>query len=92
MDLCYTVIMDADRHIWRIWANFLQRWGLKDLVASILEAAGPLTLLGAQMVYLGQPFFNKSFLEVHFTTLARLLEDSTQTQDFVAFLREVPSQ
>jgi len=41
--------------IWQIWAENLNRWGVKDLTATILEALGPLSLLGAQIVYVGQP-------------------------------------
>ena len=47
--------MDANHHIWRVWANQLHMWGVNDLVATLLEALGPLTILGAQLVYIGQP-------------------------------------
>ncbi len=92
LDLCYTVFMSSDQHIWRVWASFLQRWGLENWVASLLEAAGPLTLLGAQVVYFSQPLLNRSVPEDHLEALARILEDSTHTQAFVNFLREAPTQ
>lgn len=84
--------MNADQHIWRVWAKFLQRWGLIGCAASILEAAGPLAVLGAQLVYIGQPLLNHTVPNGHLDALARLLEDGTRTQAFVDYLREAPSQ
>lgn len=87
-ELCYTVNMNANRHIWRVWANQLHRWGLADWVAAVLQAVGPLSLLGAQFVYFGQPFLNIAFPEDHIIALANILEDDTQAQSFVALLKE----
>lgn len=83
--------MNQDRHIWRVWASFLQRWGVSDGVADILEAAGQLSLLGAQAVYLGQPLLKHALPEDQLDALARLLEEPTQTQAFVRVLRESTS-
>jgi hypothetical protein len=80
--------MDANRHIWHIWATNLHRWGLQDLTATVLEVAGPLSIVGAQLIYLGQPILN-SFLPVeHVYALADMLDDTTQTRAFASFLRE----
>ena len=84
--------MNADQHIWQVWASNLQRWGVKDWAATMLEAVGPLAVLGAQAIYIGQPLLNQSMPEGHLDALARLLEDSTNTRAFVDFLREAPSQ
>ena len=84
--------MEAYRHIWQSWANTLHRWGMGDWVASFLEAAGPLTIIGAQAVYLGQPLFKLAVPENHLDALAHLLEDDGQTRAFATLLREVPSQ
>ena len=92
MDLCYTVRMNADQHIWQVWASYLQRWGVRDWAAHVLEAVGPLAILGAQVVYIGQPLLYQSVPEGHLDALARLLEDSNNTRAFVDFLREAPSQ
>ncbi len=81
--------MDTDRQMWQVWARSLHRWGLQDLVASFLEAAGPFTVLGAQAVYLGQPFLREIDRRGHLPALASMLEDHTQTQAFITFLREV---
>jgi len=91
LDLCYTVSMDTDQNIWRVWARFLHQWGVKEWVASFLEAAGPLAILGAQAVYVGQPFLTRSPDRSNLAALARLLEEPEQMQAFVNFLREPDS-
>ena len=58
-NLCYTHIkMENDslpeaRASWLAWAEFLRRRGLDGLVVWALEAASPLTVLGAQALYFG---------------------------------------
>ncbi len=81
--------MNNDRHIWRVWARLLQQWGVTNGLAGILEACGPLSLFGAQMLYLGQPFLKQAFPEDHLNALVQLLEDPIQTRAFVSYLREV---
>lgn len=91
--MCYTVAkMNADHHIWQVWSTALHRWGMQDWTAALLEAAGPLTVLGAQVVYIGQPLLKPIVPPGHLEALAQLLEDNHQTQAFIAFLREDPSQ
>lgn len=90
--LCYTVPMDTDQQLWRVWINALSRWGVRDWVASFLEAAGPLAILGAQMVYVVQPILNLALPENHVHAAARLLEEPVRTRAFVELLREAPSQ
>jgi hypothetical protein len=53
--------------------------------------AGPLTILGAQMFYFGQPLIGRALPDHHLNELAELLEDSTRTQEFINFLREETS-
>jgi hypothetical protein len=84
--------MQADRHIWRIWASKLHRWGLSDWVATILEAAGPLTILGAQLIYMGEPLIKSPDSSSHLSALANLLEDGGQRSAFAAYLRECKPQ
>ena len=80
--------MSADRQFWVIWTNALRRWGLHNLAATLLEAAGPLTVLGAQAVYLTQPLLNSLVPQGHLEALANMLEDPTQTHQFTHLLRE----
>jgi hypothetical protein len=80
--------MDANHHIWRDWAGMLHRWGLNLLVAGFIESAGPLTLLGAQLVYLGQPVLNGLVPAERLQALAELFEDRAAALSFVDYLRQ----
>lgn len=88
MDICYTLGMNFDRQIWDQWAESLHRWGLQDFAASLLESAGPLTIVGAQVVYILQPFFGEGRLLNSLRSLANLLEQPEQVRDFVQHLRK----
>ena len=79
--------MEQPSQIWQTWADTLNRWGLQNLTATILNALGPLNLLGAQIVYLGQPLLNSFFPEDHLDALANLLENPKSTQAFVSILQ-----
>ena len=83
--------MEADQHIWRVWIFTLRQWGVQDWVASLLEAVGPLTILGAQMVYFSQPLWSRMLPEDYLAAAARLLEQPSMTQAFVQSLRESSS-
>jgi len=80
--------MIANQHIWRVWADSLHRWGVDEHVATFLEASGPLTVLGAQVIYIAQPALTGMFPPSHLQALAEVLEDSTQTKAFTDYLRE----
>lgn len=65
---------------------WLQRTGLHDFVADLLEAVGPLTYLGAQAAYLLEPMANGA--ENPIGNFARFLEDPERVSGFIASLRE----
>jgi hypothetical protein len=88
LELCYTVTMDPDQHIWRIWANRLHQWGLANWTASFLEAAGPITLIAAQALYVVQPLAYRALPEQHWQALTEMLEDTVKVRSFAALLRE----
>ena len=67
-------IMVGNRYIWSRWSHRLQKWGLQDFTAWAFEAFGPLHLIGAQAVYLGQPFLQLVLPETHVKELAHVLE------------------
>lgn len=80
--------MIKNQHIWRVWSDTLHRWGMDDLVATLLEASGPLTVLGAQVVYVVQPTLSSLLPSGHLQALAEVLEDNDQAQAFANYLRE----
>ncbi len=80
--------MNQDRRIWRVWASFLQQWGVEEWVAATLEALGPLSILGAQAVLISQPLLSRIVPNDHLDALAELLEEPVQTHAFVTYLRE----
>ena len=53
----------------------LRVWGLNGFAASLLEAAGPLALLGAQTLYAAGPMLTPLVPDDEVTTWARWLED-----------------
>ena len=77
---------------WQDLNKLLQRWGVKGFVASMLEALGPLTILGAQIGYIGQPFLSSLVHPDRMQEIIRLLEEPDQTKAFVAYLQEDNSE
>jgi hypothetical protein len=69
---------------WLEWAESLRRHKLDGFIASLLEACAPLTTLGAQMIYLAQPFLGGK----QTSAIAEMLEDEEGTSRFVQLLRE----
>jgi len=80
--------MQPERNYWPEWARFLQHWGLGELVAAWLDAAGPLTILLAQFIYFGQPFMRGAVPTAKLDALARLFEEQEESRAFALFLRE----
>jgi len=86
--LCYTFSVDNKHQIWRHWARNLHRWGLAEAAATLLGAAGPVRIVFAQAAYLGQPFVDPLLPHNEVHVLAELLENSGDTDSFIALLRE----
>jgi len=76
------------RSSWPAWAGFLRQRGLVGFAAWFLEAAGPLTILGAQALYLGEPFLRPVISGDKIQEMAHLLQESDEGQAFVSYLRE----
>ncbi len=76
------------RDRWEPWAHFLQRFEMEKPAAFLLEAAGPLTILLAQVVYLGQPLLGRSKNRADWEALAGMLEDPAQAKAFANYLKE----
>jgi hypothetical protein len=69
---------------WVQWADTLRRYNLDGLAAWFLEAGAPLTAVGAQMIYLTQPFLGGEGSNA----VARMLEEEEQAQGFARYLRD----
>jgi hypothetical protein len=65
--------------------NWLQKTGLAEITAIVLESAGPLTILGAQAILMLEPLV--SYRGSAVGELARALEDPDQVADLVQRLR-----
>lgn len=61
---------------------------MSEWAAALIEISGPLGLLGAQLVYLGEPFLRLVVSSDHTRALARVLEDPEEARKFAAYLRE----
>jgi hypothetical protein len=84
--------VDGDQRLWQAWAGKIHRWGFENWVASFLESLGPLTILGAQFIYMVKPFLGQSIPEEYLNSAARLMEDTGHVKVFTRMLRENPSQ
>jgi hypothetical protein len=82
-------MMDSPRAYWPLWIDSLRKQGLTELAAWLLEAAGPLNILGAQLLYLGQPFIPSAAAQ-GWHALANLLEQEDESRAFSALLKGKP--
>jgi hypothetical protein len=76
--------MHTPRAFWPAWAEHLRYWKLTAFAAWLLEAGGPLTLLGSQALYFARPFIGGEQLEA----LAQILEKDDEVLALANFLRE----
>lgn len=77
--------MFSDKQLSGRVIGWLQGNGLADIAAVVLEAAGPLTILGAQAILMLEPLV--SYRGSAVGELARSLEDPDQVADLVRRLR-----
>jgi hypothetical protein len=83
-----TKLQPDQQKILQNWASRLQQWRMHQFAAALLEASGPLRLVGAQLVYLGQPVLGGFVARDQLTMLAEMLEEPSQTKTFIRYLRE----
>jgi hypothetical protein len=76
--------MQTPRAYWPAWAERLHDWKLDAFAAWLLEAGGPLTLLGSQALYFASPFLGGEQTQ----TLACMLEEEDEIHAFANYLRE----
>ena len=75
--------MQTQRPYWSDWANQLHRLKLDSIVAWLLDAGAPVTLLGAQALFVARPFLGPQS-----DALAHLLEEDDEVHAFAAYLRD----
>ncbi len=80
--MLYSHYMKSSREYWPRWAETLRRYHLHELTASLLEAASPLALLGAQALYFSRGLIENDQL----TALAVTLEENDEARAFASFL------
>ena len=80
--------LETDEHIWHGWAVRLHQWGIDEFAAWLLEATQPVNILGAQVLYIGQPLIEIFTPATQIQALASILENSERTKAFIAYLRE----
>ncbi|HSB67256.1 MAG TPA: hypothetical protein VLD65_11815 [Anaerolineales bacterium] len=80
--------MSENRPIWINWARTLQHWGINKGVASLLDSAGSLSVILAQLLYLSQPLLSGAVSHRSLDVFARTLENPTEREEFVLVLRE----
>ncbi len=76
--------MQTPSIMWTKWANILDRYHVTNLAAWLLEAGEPLNIVGAQILYFGQPLLGDDRLH----DLAYFLEDKEKTRAFADYLRK----
>jgi hypothetical protein len=64
---------------------------MREAAASLLDSAGSLGLLAAQVLYLSQPLLSGTISSSSLCAFTQVLENPTYRQEFVSFLREAPS-
>ena len=82
LKICYTLFMQS-RADWSHWAESLRRLKLDGLASWVLEAGAPITILGAQAMYLSQPFLGGN----GWNAFAHMLEEDEEVQAFARYLR-----
>jgi hypothetical protein len=69
------------------WVQTLYKLRLQNFFATVLEALGPVSILGAQLIYLSQPILSPFISPEQSRDFAKILEDPTETAGFVKALR-----
>jgi hypothetical protein len=85
LKICYTFFMQS-RADWSHWAESLRRFKLDGFASWLLEAGAPLTILGAQAIYLSQPFLGGRGAS-SWNSLAQMLEKEEEVQAFARYLQ-----
>jgi hypothetical protein len=88
--MLYFKPMNSQRANWPEWIEALRRRGLDGFAAWLLEAGGPVNIIGAQLLYISQPFIGSQAGD-GIRLVANLLEEEDEARAFAALLRRKPS-
>jgi len=69
---------------WSQWVETLRRFKLDGFASWFLEAGSPLAIIGAQILYISQPFVGGKTV----IALAHMLEDESEVQAFAQYLHK----
>ena len=75
------------RDSWPNWIKFLNHHGLEGAAVWFLESLGPLSVIGAQLLYIGKPLL-QAVMGENATPLAQLLEDADERHAFINHIQE----
>ncbi len=78
--------MDSTRAYWPMWMDSLRRLKLDGIAAWLIEAAGPLNMVAAQLLYIGQPLASPR-AGAQLNAIAQLLEQGDEARTFAALLK-----
>jgi hypothetical protein len=81
----YCAKVDRKRLMTKKFVRWLRQMGLNGLAASLLEAAGPLASVGAQVTYMIEPLIGTRDSQI--SELARTLEDPEGVLQLIEALR-----
>lgn len=84
--------MSENQQNWIAWARTLHKWGVSETAATLLESAGSLCVLVAQLLYISQPLLSDAISGRSIDDFTRVLENPTDRQEFISFLREAPTR
>ncbi len=70
-----------------MWAEFLERWGLRSLACEMMDHARPLFPLAAQALVLGLPLFKSTTFSPHYQALLDTLSDEERVAQFYQYLQ-----
>lgn len=84
--MLYCAAMEQSKDSTERVARWLRRSGLEGVAAFILEAAGPLVVIGAQAAYLIEPLFGSP--DSPLGDFARVMEDPGMTSALIEQLRQ----
>lgn len=73
---------------WFPLVELLRKHNLVTAATLVLDALGPLTIAGAQLVHAGSPLFRPALSSSQVDMITSLLEDPNEMRLFTAYLRE----